>query len=112
MIDPSSSEEEGDEDAVINLGHKGRIGGQNKSVTSSIPGPGPGPGSSSSSVAVIPPAAAGGYSKSQNGDFSGNQRISNANAGNGAAKSEQPPQSALNEGANLGIPSNGITRFV
>lgn len=112
MIDPSSSEEEGDEDAVINLGHKGRIGAQSKSVTSSVPGPGPGPGSSSSSGAVIAPAPAGGSSKTQNGDFSANQRISNANAGNGAAKIEQPPQSALNEGANLGIPSNGITRFV
>lgn len=109
MIDPSSSEEEGDEDAVINLAHKGRIGAQNKSVTSSVSGPAP--GSSSSSGVVIPSAPAGASSKTQNGDFSGNQRTSNANVGSGATNNEQPPQS-LNEGTNLGIPSNGITRFV
>lgn len=104
MIDPSSSEEEGDDDAVVNVASKGRIGAPHKSLGSI-----PGPSSSSSSGAAIPAVPAS-SSKIQNGDFSGNQRISNVIADNGAAKTEQPQ--LVNEGGNLGIPSNGIPRFV
>lgn len=104
MIDPSSSEEEGDDDAVVNVVSKGRIGAPHKSLGSI-----PGTTISSSSGTAIPPVSAS-SSKAQNGDFSGNQRISNTVADNGVAKIEQAQ--LTNEGGNLGIPSNGIPRFV
>ncbi|BFG06628.1 calcium-dependent secretion activator [Drosophila madeirensis] len=113
MIDPSSSEEEGEEDAIVNVSTKGRL--------------------------AVPPKAAGGIAVSSgtsspavgsnipvsgsNGDFDGNNRPSNANtsgnrtdAGNvsvavgtvlGSSKNDQLHGSRT-DGGNLEVPNNGI----
>ncbi|XP_068152972.1 LOW QUALITY PROTEIN: calcium-dependent secretion activator [Drosophila tropicalis] len=108
MIDPSSSEEEGDDDPVVNVQTKGRMVPPNKvgGVTSTTAGA-PGPGS----ISNIPVSGS-------NGDFAGNHRMSTrgdvANIGGTVAvvassKNEQTITSSADGGsACLEVPNNGI----
>ncbi|XP_030568216.1 calcium-dependent secretion activator isoform X4 [Drosophila novamexicana] len=108
MIDPSSSEEEGDEETVANLPNKGRIGAPQKTVAP-VAAP-----STSTAVATIPITTSG--PNTHNGDFQSNQRPSNTSGGNsrfdgsdggvGSTKKDQPQFGT--EGGSLEVPNNGI----
>ncbi|XP_064537610.1 calcium-dependent secretion activator isoform X4 [Drosophila montana] len=109
MIDPSSSEEEGDDETVANLPNKGRIGAQQKTVAP-VAAP-----STSTSAATIPITTSG--PNTHNGDFPTNQRPSNTSGGSsrfdgsdggvgGSTKNDQPQLGT--EGGSLEVPNNGI----
>lgn len=112
MIDPSSSEEEGDEETVANLPNKGRIGAPQKTVAP-VAAP-----STSTAVATIPITTSG--PNTHDGDFQSNQRPSNTSGGNsrfdgsdggvGSTKKDQPQFGT--EGGSLEVPNNGIPRLV
>ncbi|XP_034139262.1 calcium-dependent secretion activator isoform X2 [Drosophila guanche] len=113
MIDPSSSEEEGEEDAIVNVSTKGRLAVPSKAA-GGIP---VSSGTSSPAVGSNVPVSG------SNGDFDGNNRPSNANtavnrtdAGNvsvavgtvlGSSKNDQLHGSRT-DGGNLEVPNNGI----
>ncbi|XP_023165560.1 calcium-dependent secretion activator isoform X2 [Drosophila hydei] len=114
MIDPSSSEEEGDEETVVNLPNKGRIGTAHKTVT-------PAGGASASGQSAI--ATNSGPNNVQNGEFqasqrpaafvAGNTRFDSTNGGGGAggvgavlSKNDQPQHGI--DGGSLEVPNNGI----
>ncbi|XP_034670417.1 calcium-dependent secretion activator isoform X4 [Drosophila subobscura] len=113
MIDPSSSEEEGEEDAIVNVSTKGRLAVPPKAA-GGIP---VSSGTSSPAVGSNIPVSG------SNGDFDGNNRPSNANtagnrtdAGNvsvavgtvlGSSKNDQLHGSRT-DGGNLEVPNNGI----
>ncbi|KRG07340.1 calcium-dependent secretion activator isoform X4 [Drosophila mojavensis] len=117
MIDPSSSEEEGDEEPVVSLPNKGRIGATHKTVT-------PVAGASAPSQPAI--TSTSGPNNFQNGDCPVNQRPSSFTAGNsrvdgtnggggggggvggGAMQSKNDqPQPGI-DGSSLEVPNNGI----
>ncbi|XP_023036458.1 calcium-dependent secretion activator isoform X3 [Drosophila willistoni] len=109
MIDPSSSEEEGDDDPVVNVQTKGRMVPPSKVggvTTTSAGAPGPG------TISNIPVSGS-------NGDFTGNHRMStrgdsastggNAAVGLVSSKNEQTITSSTDGGsACLEVPNNGI----
>lgn len=121
MIDPSSSEEEGDEEPVVNLPSKGRIGATHKTGTPGVGAPPP------SQPAIT---STSGPNNFQNGEFQVNQRPSSftasnsrfdgSNVGGGGgggvgagsiqSKNEQPQPGI--DGGSLEVPNNGIPRFV
>ncbi|KAL7726775.1 hypothetical protein ACLKA6_001492 [Drosophila palustris] len=123
MIDPSSSEEEGDDDTVVNLPSKGRASSAAhksgalaagpvtvSSGTGSGSGTGPGTGPGAIPIVTTAPNAA------HNGD-SHNHRASTSVAGNNSngaigssAKSDQSQSQFSTEGGNLEVPNNGIPR--
>jgi len=106
MIDPSSSEEEGDDDTVVNLPNKGRISAPHKSVTLVA-------GASTSSTGAIPTLTTA--PNVHNSDSTGNHRPSTSVAGNGnggIASSKIDQSQFSTEGGNLEVPNNGIPRWV
>ncbi|XP_043071815.1 calcium-dependent secretion activator [Drosophila grimshawi] len=130
MIDPSSSEEDGDDDTVVNLPHKGRIGAAHKAPPSGNAAATAAAAQSSSSISTSSPGAASlattampassTGSHIQNGDYAANQRqtmaatannrfegsIVSGGGGGGSTKNEQSQLSG--EGGNLEVPNNGI----
>ncbi|KRF85291.1 calcium-dependent secretion activator isoform X5 [Drosophila virilis] len=108
MIDPSSSEEEGDEETVANLPNKGRIGAPQKTV---VPVAAP---STSTAVATIPITTSG--PNTHNGDFQSNQRPSNTSGGKsrfdgnegGVGSTKNDQHQFGTEGGSLEVPNNVI----
>ncbi|XP_034474279.1 calcium-dependent secretion activator isoform X2 [Drosophila innubila] len=108
MIDPSSSEEEGEDDTVVNLPSKG---GRISSVPHKSVALAAGPSSSSTGGGAIPILTTA--PNAQNGDSTGNHRPSTSVAGNGngaigSSKNDQPQSQFSTEGGNLEVPNNGI----
>ncbi|XP_051862183.1 calcium-dependent secretion activator isoform X10 [Drosophila albomicans] len=104
MIDPSSSEEEGDEDSVINLPSKGRVSVPHKASTLAA-------GPSSTSTGTLPILTT--VPSVHNGDFIGSHRPSasipgNTNAGIGVGTSKNDQTQFNTESSNLEVPNNGI----
>ncbi|EDV90927.1 GH23953 [Drosophila grimshawi] len=115
MIDPSSSEEDGDDDTVVNLPHKGPTAAAAQSSSSISTSS---PGAASLATTAMPASSTG--SHIQNGDYAANQRqtmaatannrfegsIVSGGGGGGSTKNEQSQLSG--EGGNLEVPNNGI----
>jgi len=111
MIDPSSSEEEGEDDTVVNLPSKG---GRISSVPHKSVALAAGPSTSSTGGGAIPILTTA--PNAHNGDSTGNHRPSTSVAGNGngaigSSKNDQPQSQFSTEGGNLEVPNNGIPRF-